>query len=230
MNFKKIATIILIALPAFVFSQSYINVSETIKNMSAGNQSCYVVMIPKANAKNITDSWKKYIRKDTKAKPDENGGETRIIGAFCKNISAGPINIYAAFLETSDGVQITAWVAEGDAFISTQSNPDKSMAVQNYLRVFAVQEYKKVVQDQLSAEQSKQKDLEKAYDGFVKDQKRSESNIASYNKDIEKLQNKIKDEESNIQKAQLNQANSRADADKQKMVVQQVSDALNNIK
>jgi predicted nucleic acid-binding Zn-ribbon protein len=87
-----------------------------------------------------------------------------------------------------------------------------------------------VVKSQLDNEQKKQRDLEKVYDGFVKDQKRSESNIASYNKEIEKLQNKIAQEQQNIVKAQANQGSARADADKQKGTVQQVGDMLNNIK
>ena len=86
------------------------------------------------------------------------------------------------------------------------------------------------MKEQLEAEQKKQKELEKVYEGFVKDQKKAENNIVSHNKEIEKLQNKIKEENENIQKAQLNQSNSRADADKQKSVVQQITDMMNNIK
>jgi hypothetical protein len=230
MNLKKILMIAALAIPSFLFAQKDIYITETIKNMSAGNQSCYVALIPQAAASDVTDDWKKYIRKDTKAKPDENSGEIRIMGAFCKNISPFPINIYATFLETSEGVQISAWFSDGSTFISTQSNSDKSVGVQNYLHNFGVQEYKDVVKYQLGLEQKKQKDLEKVFDGFVKDQKRSESNITSYNKDIEKLQNKIAEEQQNIQKAQSNQVTSRADADNQKAKVQQVNDMLTNIK
>jgi peptidoglycan hydrolase CwlO-like protein len=68
------------------------------------------------------------------------------------------------------------------------------------------------------------------YDGFVKDQKKAENNISSHNKDIEKLQNKIADEQKNITTAQSNQATSRAEADRQKVKVQQVNEMLNNIK
>lgn len=230
MKFKKIMLIASIAIPSFSFAQTDLTISETQKNMSAGNQNCYVLLIPQTTLKDVISDWKKYIKKDAKSKPADYNGETIIQGAYCKNISPNLINISAVFLETSAGVQLSSWFSEGDAFISTQSNPDKSIAVQNYLHNFGVQEYKNAVSDQLSNEQSKQRDLEKIYYGFVKDQKRSESNISNHKKDIEKLQNKIKDEEANIQKAQINQANARADADKQKVNVQQVSYMLNNIK
>lgn len=230
MNFKKILMIVLFAIPVLAFAQKDIVITETVKNMSAGNQSCYVILIPQTALKDVQDDWKKYIRKDTKAKPADANGETSIMGAVCKNISPFPINIYATFLETSDGVQISAWFSDGSTFISTQSNSDRSVAVQNYLHNFGVQEYKDAVKYQLDQENKKQKDLEKVYDGYVKDQKRSENNITSYNKDIEKLQNKIAEEQKNIQTAQSNQATSRSDADRQKMKVQQVNDMLNGIK
>lgn len=230
MNFKKIMTIAAFAIPAFAFAQKDISITETAKNMSAGNQNCYVFLIPQAALKDIQNDWKKYVKKDAKGKPEDNSGETRMIGAVSKNISPLPINIYATFLETSDGIQVSAWFADGTNFISTQANSDRSVAVQNYLHNFAVQEYRDVVKDQLDAESKKQKDLEKVYDGFVKDQKRSENNITSYNKEIEKLQNKIAEEQKNITTAQSNQSTSRADADRQKMKVQQVNDMLNNIK
>ena len=91
-------------------------------------------------------------------------------------------------------------------------------------------EYRKAMQDQLDTEKDKQKTLEGVYNGFVKDQKKAENNIMNHNKEIEKLQNKIAEEQQNIQKAQNNQATARADADRQKGVVQQVNDTLNNIK
>jgi chromosome segregation ATPase len=125
---------------------------------------------------------------------------------------------------------MSVWFADGTNFISTQTNSDRSVAVQNYLHNFGVQEYKDVVKYQLEQEQKKQKDMEKVYDGYVKDQKRAENNIKDHNKEIEKLQNKIVEEQQNIQKAQTNQATSRADADRQKVKVQEVSDMLNNIK
>jgi hypothetical protein len=230
MNFKKIMMIAALAIPSFLFAKKDIVITETLKNMSAGNQSCYVMLIPQAALKDVLDDWKKYVRKDTKAKPEENSGETRILGAINKNISPFPINIYATFLETSQGIQISAWFSDGASFISTQANSDRSVAVQNYLHNFAVQEYKDVVKYQLDQEQKKQKDMEKVYDGYVKDQKKAENNITSHNKDIEKLQNKIVEEQQNIQKAQSNQTTSRADADGQKIKVQQANDLLKSIK
>ena len=230
MNFKKIITIAAFAMPALAFAQKNIAITETTKNMSAGSQNCYVFLIPQADLKDVQNDWKKYVKKDAKGKPEDSNGETKMIGAVNKNISPLPINIYATFLQTSDGIQMSAWFADGTNFISTQANSDRSVGVQNYLHNFAVQEYKDVVKSQLEQEQKKQKDLEKVYDGFVKDQKKAENNISSHNKDIEKLQNKIADEQKNITTAQSNQSTSRAEADRQKAKVQQVNEMLNNIK
>ena len=219
-----------LALPAVLFAQQEIVITETVKTMSGGSQSCYVMLIPQAGAKDVIDDWKKYIRKDSKSKPAEVGGEVSILGGFCKNISPNPINIYATFLESKDGVQISVWVNDGEAFISSKTSSDRSVAVHNYLHNFGIQEYKDVVKYELELEQKKHKDLEKKYDGYVKDQKRAESNIASHKKDIEKLQGKITEEEQNIQKAQANQATARTEADTQKGKVQEVNDKLTQIK
>jgi hypothetical protein len=229
MNFKLLLCTVALAAPAFLFSQKEIVVSEQDKSMSAGTKNCYVMVIPQAKLKDVTDAWKKLVRKDAKGKPEDNNGELVMVGASNKNISAAPLTITGKLVETSEGVQVSAWISDGD-FISTTSAPDKSVAVKKYLHDFGAQQYKEAVKDELEAEQKKSKDMEKVYDGFVKDQKKAESNIESHKKDIEKLQNKIKDEEANITKAQSNQTTSRAEADKQKIVVQQVTDKMNNIK
>ena len=229
-NFKKTIVIAALALPVVSFAQKEIVITETVKAMSGGSQNCYVMLIPQAAAKDVIDDWKKYIRKDSKAKPLETNGEISILGALSKNISPNPINIYATFLESKDGVQISVWVNDGEVFISSKANSDRSVAVHNYLHIFGVQEYKDVVKYQLDLEQKKQKELEKAYEGYVKDQKRAESNIASHKKEIEKLEGKIVEEQQNIQKATANQATSRTDADTQKVKVQQVSTMLNGIR
>ena len=230
MNFKMILMIAAIAIPSLLFAQKDILTSEVDKEMSQGVKNSYVTLIPQAKGKDVTSDWKKYIKKDSKGKVDENNGEIFIIGGTIKNVSNQPLNIYARVLETTEGVQLTVWISEGGVFLSSVGNPDKSVAIQKYLHDFGVQQYKDAVKQQLEAEQKKQKELEKVYEGFVKDQKKAESNIISHNKDIEKLQNKIKEENENIQKAQVNQSTARADADKQKANVQQVNDMINNIK
>jgi predicted nucleic acid-binding Zn-ribbon protein len=141
-----------------------------------------------------------------------------------------PFNIYATIIEAIDGVQLSVWVADGEVFVSTATAQDKSVAVQKYLHDFWVQEYKNAIKSQLTLEQKKQKDLEKMYDSFIRDQQKSEGNIDRYNTDIQKLQGKIADEQKNIQKAKDNQATMRANADTQKGVVLQVTDMMNNIK
>ncbi len=230
MNFKKLLGVVLLSIPALVFAQKEIVITEAEKEMSAGTKNGFVTVIPQANGKEVTDEWKKYVRKDTKAKPEDVNGEVKIIGAVNKNISSFPINVFAKILETGEGVQLTVWVAEGEIFVSSKTSSDKSVAVQKYIHDFAAQEYRDAVKKEVDNEQKKAKDLEKIFDGFVADQKRSEGNIASYNKEIEKLQTKIKEEEANIQKAKDNQTAARANADKQKEVVNGVSTKMNNIK
>ena len=230
MYYKKLLSLALIAIPAFLFAQKEITVTEGEKAMSLGTKNGYVTVIPQAKLKDVVEDWKKLIRKDSKAKVEENAGELKIMGAVNKNISSFPVNIFSKIMETPDGIQLSAWVSEGEIFVSTTTTPDKSLAVQKFLHDFAAQQYRDGVKTELEGEQKKAKEIDKVYEGFVNAEKKAIDNITDYNKEIEKLQGKIKEAQMAIDKAKADQVPARANADKQKEVVNQATTKMNAVK
>ena len=103
----------------------------------------------------------------------------------------------------------------GDSFIVAGDSTDKVAAIKKYLHDFGVQEYRNTAGNQLEAEQKKSKQLDKIYDGFVKDQKKAEEAVSDAKREIEKLQGKNKQEEGNIEKAKANKLSSNASVGKQ---------------
>lgn len=217
MILKKLIGVAAISLPTLLFAQKDITISESEKEISAGNKNSYVVLIPETKAKDVNEDWQKMMKKDAKGKVEGNKDEVKTTLITVKNISLNPLTIYSKSVETKEGVQLSAWFADEDSvFISTAATPDKSLAVQKYLHDFAVQEYKAVAKTQLEAEQKTLKDLQKVYDGFVKDQKKADNAVVNAQKEIARLQDKNKDEEGNIKQAIANKNANKAISDQQK--------------
>lgn len=168
-------------------AQTNIVVEETSRAFSKGEQPSFLVTIPQAKLKEVEKEWIKYIRKDSKGKPETINGEVWMPGAVVKNISPDPINIYSRLTETQEGVILTAWIAITDvAFVSKQLNTDQDLAAQNYVRNFAVEQYKAAVKSELKDEQDKLKKLENELDGLIKDEEKSVKKISEHKRSIER--------------------------------------------
>ena len=230
MHFKKFTFLLLAALPFLGFAQKELKITEQEKEMSLGTQNAYVVDIPQAKLKDVTNDFKKYVKKDAKGKSNEEKGEISMLGAVNKNISSMPFNVFGRFVESSEGVTVSIWVAEGANFISSKLTSDKSVAVSKYLKDFAVEQYKQAVKEELEKEKDKAKAEQKVLEGFVKDQKKAESNIEDHKAEIANREKKIKEEEANIGTAKSNQEKQKDVIAKQNAVVNSVQQKLSNIK
>ncbi len=213
---KRFISASIAIVPALLFAQQDIIVKEISKDFSGGNKNSYVLTIPEATTKEVNSDWQKWVKKDSKGKIEDNKGEVKSSLVTVSNISSVPLTIYSRSLESKEGVQLSVWLMEGDSFVSTSYSADKSTATQKYLHDFGLQEYKAVAKKQLEAQQDKQKQLEKIYDGFVKDQKKADKEVADAKKEIEKLKQKNIDEEGNIKQAKANKDANRATAANQK--------------
>lgn len=230
MQFKKFTFLILTILPFLGFAQKELKITEQEKEMSLGTRNAYVVDIPQAKLKDVSSDFKKYIKKDAKGKLNDEKGEISLLGAVNKNISSMPFTIFGRFVESSEGVTVSIWVADGESFVSSKSSPDKSIAVNKYLKDFAVEQYKQAVKEELEKEKDKAKAEQKVLEGFVKDQKKAESNIEDHKAEIANREKKIKEEEANIGTAKSNQEKQKDVIAKQNAVLNSVQQKLNNIK
>ena len=216
MMIKRLINTAILLAPTFLLAQQDITVSESPKDFSGGSKNAYVLTIPEAIAKDVNNDWQKWVKKDAKGKIEDNKTEVKSSLVTVQNVSAVPLTIYSRILESKEGVQLSVWLLEGDSAISTSYSADKSTAVQKYLHDFGVQEYKAVAKKDIEDQQNKLKQLEKIYDGFVKDQKKADKEVADAQKEIEKLKQKNIDEEGNIKQAKANKEANRATAASQK--------------
>jgi hypothetical protein len=158
---KKILVAAYLTFSITAFAQKNITVDEAPRPMSKDSQFSYLVEIPQAKVKQVEKDWLKYISIKSKGKATVVNGENLQTEAVYKNISPNPFNVYSKLVETTDGVNLTVWLTDNNAaFISKTPNSIEDLAVQKYVRDFAVQEYKLAVEEELKMERNKLNDIE----------------------------------------------------------------------
>ncbi len=183
-----------------VFAQKQITVLEDTFAMSKGTQTGFQVVVPQITLIEAEKQWLKYVATGTKVKATAVNGENIQPGAVNPNVSPKPFTIYSKLLETTEGVRITAWLTENDTiFFSKQVNSDQDLAVQKYIRDFAVAVYHNEVKDELQAEQDKQKALEKELNNLIKEEEKSGKKISESNRAIQKSTDNIATNNGDIQ-------------------------------
>ena len=147
------------ASPAGATSISLSTVPATITMDT--QQGPLTVMIPQTESKGVLKDWAHYVGQGSTGKSTTADGQFTQYGAVNKNISSSPFNITARFLGTSEGVKMSVWLSDNNNFEnSKQPGADRSIALQKYVRDFAVAEYRQAVSYELKAAQARQKDLE----------------------------------------------------------------------
>lgn len=181
-------------------AQKQITIEEAVKPMSKDSQPAFVVVIPQIKLADVEKDWLKYISTGSKGKASVVNGENRQPLVLVKNISPKPLSIYSKLLETSEGVKLTVWFTENDTlFISKQQNNDQALAIENYLRDFAVKEYQDVVKAELNTEQQIQTDLTKQLNALIKEQEKSAKKVSESNRAIQKSNDNIATNNGDIQ-------------------------------
>jgi hypothetical protein len=221
---KKLLSAALVILSINAFAQKNIIVDEAPRAMSKDTQFSYSVEIPQAKVKQVEKDWLKYTSAKSKGKATVLNGEHLQTEAFNKNISANPFNVYSKLFETIDGVNLTVWITDiNAAFISKTPNSIEDLAVQKYVRDFAVSQYQQAVREELNTEKDKLKKLEKELVGLIKDEEsavkktndnerniaRAKDAITTNDADIDASSNKISN-----QKDMVNQTAADRNANK----------------
>jgi hypothetical protein len=178
---KNMKQILFAALSAFAigaFAQGTFTVTESLQTMSKGEQPSFTVAIPQANLKEVEEQWKKYTASKSNGNLTLTNGEYLQAGAMNSNISAGRLFIFSRLLATPDEVRVTAWVSEnGSLFISKSLNNNQDLAVQKYMRDFAVEQQRSMVGKELKAAQKKQKEMEDELADLIKAEEKSGKKI-----------------------------------------------------
>lgn len=189
-------------------------VAQSVQACSKGEQTAFQILIPEAKLKNVETDWKKKLKAKSKGKLEEINGEYVIYGAVDENIAPDGFNVFSKLLETTEGVVLTAWFMRSDSvFISRDSAPEKSLAVEKYVRDFAVEEYRQVVNGQLNTENKKLSELESDLKQLINNEEKANKKINENERSISRTKADIRSNE-NDQKAK------EAEVKKQKAVVE----------
>ena len=193
---KKLFLLFVLSAPFLIWAQSTIAVEQTAQTFSRGEQPAYRVLIPKAKLKDVSNDWNKYLKTKSKGKVEEVNGETVIYGAVNKNVAPDGFNVFSKLLETTEGVQLTAWFMRSDStFMSWKVDENQSKAVEKYMSDFGAAEYRDVVGAELKGEQKKLDELEKELKGFINEEEKSSKNINEAERSIERTKTEIKTNE-----------------------------------
>jgi hypothetical protein len=212
---KKILVAAYLTFSITAFAQKNITVDEAPRPMSKDTQFSYLVEIPQAKVKQVEKDWLKYISIKSKGKATVVNGENLQTEAVYKNISPNPFNVYSKLVETTDGVNLTVWLTDNNAaFISKTPNSIEDLAVQKYVRDFAVQEYKLAVEEELKMERNKLNDIEKQQASLIKDEEKSNKKINDNLRAIAKAKDKIVTTQSDIDAASVKIENQKTMVDK----------------
>jgi peptidoglycan hydrolase CwlO-like protein len=182
---KYLFILLFTLIQASMFAQDTLKVIEEERFMSKGNQNGFSVVIPQARLKDVTSSWKKYVREKNKSDFKEVKGEYILTKTLIPAISADSVMLYTIFTEATNHINLATFITRDDvAFCSSATDKNLSEKIKAYVRTFAVGEYRKAVADELDQEQKKLKDIEE--------------NIADLEKENEKMEKKIKSNEREI--------------------------------
>ena len=192
-----ILTLLLASLSAS--SQVTIEVKNTEAIMSKGTQPCYVVQIPQADLKTVQQNWIKKLQEGTKSKVKEIGQELLLAGAVKAEFTSDTVNIYSLLILKDSAIILNAFIEIDSTFFSPKEDKtdlasDKiDNSIRNYIRTFAVEQYKIAVEDELEGEEKILNTLEDDLEKLEKEEENLTKEISSLENDIEEKEREIKE-------------------------------------
>lgn len=186
-------SVFLVLLNISANAQDSLTVVEANNNCSLGMQASFSVIIPQAKLKDVTSSWKKFIKQGTKKSVEEEGKEFILSQAVIPALGTDTFTVYAHAESTDRGINFISFYHWNDSlFISSALDVSKSEKIKSLVRQFAVEQYKNAVKDELEDAQRTLKNLNNDLEELFSQNDRSEKNIKEYERSIERLKSEIK--------------------------------------
>ena len=218
-NFLSIAILFFVA--AVNSYGQYAKEQET--TMSLGNKYSYYVEIDGLSKKDAEKAWKDYVQSFGKMKYNKKAKEYYLNGAKVPMINGtNTVDLYTRIEEGKDQATVYTWVDLGGAFANPQENAQAAEGCRTFMNDFWVYGRKIAVGNELAAEEKTQKDLEK-------DLTKLEGKNQDYHDEIEKLREKIRQAEANIEQNLKDQDDKKVAIAQQRKKVEKVVDKLNNV-
>lgn len=189
----------LLLAPFMGYSQSVIQVFDTVKVFSRGNLPAYQVDIPETKGKDIDKSWNSYLKDLSNSKIKNDKGELTLGGVMYKNISPKPMIVYSKTLETQNGVRLTvAFTADSGSTYISRRNAEQDLAVKKFLHDFAAEQYRVVAKKQLSEQEAALQKLEDKLRENVRKEEKARKTIEEKKRTISRNQEDIKTNETDV--------------------------------
>jgi predicted nucleic acid-binding Zn-ribbon protein len=178
-------------------SQEVIEVKNMQAHMSKGSQPCYVVEIPQADLKSVQQNLVKKLQENSKVKVKEVNHELVLSGVVKNELTKDSVNLYCLIIQKENKILLNMFVEIDSVFFSPQEDKtdlasDKTdNNIRNYLRAFAVEQYRFAVNTELKGQQEILKNLEKELEKLEKDEENMKKDNSSLKNDIEKIEREI---------------------------------------
>ncbi|HXH18636.1 MAG TPA: hypothetical protein VNJ07_06090 [Chitinophagales bacterium] len=192
-----------------------ITLEDISKTISRGEQPGLKVDIYEAEKKKVESKWSKAIRKETKSKVANVNNEISIHGTLLKQISLKPLNVYSIINQYDDHIELNAFFESENSFLTKEKHETEYLAARKFLRDFAVEAYREVVQMQIKTEEKKLSSLERELDDLVKENDKLHKKINEEKRSIDNAKEKIVTSE-------LDQERVKKQVQEQKMQVSQI--------
>lgn len=206
-------------------SLSSAQVNERNEPMSLGTQNAITISLPNTDVRDAEKVWQQYMDDyyDSKAKWNRKVKEWVVTDADVSALGRGePVNIFATFDKSGNGVMATVWVQVGSSFLSSRTHADRYDDAEKMMMRYALEVAKASVRQELEEE-------EKMLNRMETDLRKLKSANERYHKDIEKAQEAIRKAEEDIVKNVREQEEMAKKIEQQQELLKKIRKKLNNI-
>ena len=167
------------------FSQEYLKVNNENLSCSVGDGVAYTVNIPQASLRDVQKEWKQYVKKTSRGKLVETGNEISMPLSKLPALSDSAITVVAKIYLNDIYIKVDAFFKDYSGFISEKSTLEKHNSAKAYLRVFAIDQYKDAVKDEIKVEEKTLNTLNNKLGDLVNYNLRTKKDTESRKREIE---------------------------------------------
>lgn len=217
------------------FNMPSYEVTEESKGMSLGANSGQSMYIPDATPEVVAQYWQENIReykanrKLGKSRIDKlRDGEVKAEEMMIPVMSTGLVNVYATFVESGSGVQMTTFYeeVEGGEFVTHDENQSAYTAAERMLQSFGKHCTRQLIEEELKMEEKNLKKIDGEQQKLIRDNGQYHKSIERSEIAIEKAQAAIEQAKADIEQNLIDQENKIAQADAQKKLIEWVKSKL----
>ena len=215
---KNLLTFALLILPFLLSAQ----ISEESRSMIKGVKNALILELPESDDRMVKKWWTGFM-KDHSAKPKRVKGSDEVLSAGASISGIGAPDVYAKADQVGSGVYMTVWFEQGeDNFLSSAADATGYTEAEKFLMRFALYVMREKVKIELNEEEKEFKQLNNELAKLERDN-------ASYHREIEQAQERIRRAEANIVTNLENQEKTKSDISNQQEVVDEVKRRLSEL-